>query len=124
MMVVYRKSVAEKFRQPTKAVAERAEKVALATMRVDREDTLTFFREGGFRALPALSSAEVRNRAMRMLDHEASCWVVPSSQYGRIGTDTRSTCESFRLWIAKNCAPWITGKDEVAVVWEEGWVEQ
>lgn len=93
-------------------------------VRVKRPEVLEFFspsKRGGaskFYRLPALSQAEIDNRADRIINHRDKAWTVPVGSLGRNGKVSQTTTQSLLIWITSHLDGVLVNADEVAIVVE------
>ena len=102
MIKVYRKGPAT--RKLKVVELARLERELSLRARVQRPAVVEFFVGSGFRNLPMLPPALVKDRATRILDHENDGWIVPPSDYVEDGYDVldeRSMANSITLWIKR-----------------------
>jgi hypothetical protein len=123
MIAIYRKiGNKPKPKKLTKAEQATLNRRLELVCRVQRPELVEFFVSQAFYKLPALPTATIDNKGIRLLEHESDCFIVPNGSLGRKGIESigipakeRSTAQSILLWIKQNLGD-VVNADEVSVV--------
>jgi len=111
-IMLYRRKAGKTPHKGTKAL-EAARKRINKTVRVKRDELVTFMLSGDFGHLPVTPQSVIDSPIRR---EEAIGYELPKECLGRKGVANPSQVESVRLWVKKNLMPEGVNPDTVSIV--------